>query len=113
MVSSHEARTAGILLFMGKLDPLKGVRPLLKACRAVPDVKLVLAGRVDEQFAAELRTLLPHNARYVGQKIGRTAATSGRRDVDGAPSLCYENQPFSILEAFACGKPVIARTLEG
>ena len=27
------------------------------------------------------------------------------------PSLCYENQPFSILEAFASGKPVIASNL--
>jgi len=29
------------------------------------------------------------------------------------PSICYENQPFSILEAFAYGKPVIASNFGG
>jgi glycosyltransferase involved in cell wall biosynthesis len=29
------------------------------------------------------------------------------------PPLSYENQPFSILEAFACGKPAIASELAG
>jgi glycosyltransferase involved in cell wall biosynthesis len=38
--------------------------------------------------------------------------------LDGAravvvPSLWYENQPFSILEAFATGKPVISSDLGG
>jgi glycosyltransferase involved in cell wall biosynthesis len=29
------------------------------------------------------------------------------------PSICYENAPLSILESFACGKPVIASRIGG
>ncbi|RLA99214.1 MAG: hypothetical protein DRG83_13370 [Deltaproteobacteria bacterium] len=104
----------GYLLFMGKLEPIKGIYPLLEACRTTPEVHLVLAGRVEEPLASQLSELLPPNATYVGMKHGKEL----RSLLQGAlavvlPSLCYENQPFSILEAFACGKPVIASDLGG
>ncbi len=104
----------GYLLFLGKLDPIKGVRPLLEACRMAPKVKLMLAGSMDESMSQELLGPLPANAQYVGMKYGQEL----RKLVRGAlgvvlPSLCYENQPYSILEAFANAKPVIASALGG
>jgi glycosyltransferase involved in cell wall biosynthesis len=107
-------RDEGYLLFLGKLEPIKGIRPLLEACRLAPEVRLILAGRVEEPLASELPTLLPPNAQYVGMKQGEEL----RQLLHNAlavvlPSLWYENQPFSILEAFACGKPVVASNLGG
>ena len=102
------------LLFLGKLDPLKGIRPLLEACRLVPEIKLILAGRVEHLFAEELTRILPPNAQYVGMKHGQELHQLLCNALAVVvPSLYYENQPFSILEAFASGKPVIASDLGG
>jgi glycosyltransferase involved in cell wall biosynthesis len=104
----------GYLLFFGRLGPIKGIGPLLEASRQTPDVSLVLAGRVEESLAGTLPSMLPPNATYVGMKHGDEL----QRLLCGAtavvvPSVWYENQPFSILEAFAAAKPVIASDLGG
>ena len=73
-----------------------------------------MAGRVEEPIASKLPELLPPNAKYVGMKHGdelRSLLLGSRAVV--VPSLCYENQPFSIIEAFAAAKPVIASDLGG
>lgn len=102
------------LLFLGKLDAIKGIQILLDACRLAPDVKLVIAGRVEEPLASRLPALLPSNARYVGMKHGDDLRSLLRNALAViVPSLWYENQPYSILEAFASGKPVIASDLGG
>lgn len=104
----------GYLLFIAKLAPLKGIYPLLEACRQVPEVRLKIAGRVDDVIATQLPALLPPNAEYVGMKQRdelRQLLLGARAVV--LPSLWYENQPFSITEAFAAGKPVIASDLGG
>lgn len=104
----------GYFLFLGRLASIKGIYQLLKACRILPDARLIIAGRVDENLASELPQLLPKNANYVGIKHGeelKQLLTNALALV--LPSLCYENQPFSILEAFANGKPVIASNIGG
>jgi glycosyltransferase involved in cell wall biosynthesis len=102
------------LLFLGKLEPIKGIRPLLEAYRLAPEVRLILAGRVEEPLASELPTLLPPNVKHIGIKYGRELQQLlHNAQAVVLPSLCYENQPFSILEAFACSKPVIASDLGG
>lgn len=56
-----------------------------------------------------LRTL-----KYVGLKHGQELIDLVRNSLAIVlPSICYENQPFSILEAFASGKSVIASDLGG
>ena len=104
----------GYLLFLGKLEPIKGIYPLLQAARQVPDVPLLLAGGLNEPLASRLDTLLPANARY----LGMCTREEVKRLLSGAralvlPSIWYENQPFAILEAFAAGKPAIASDLGG
>lgn len=104
----------GYFLFIAKLEPLKGIYPLLEACRQAPDVRLKIAGRADDAIFRQLPQLLSTNAEYIGMKQGdelRELVLQARAIV--IPSLWYENQPFSILEAFAAGKPVIASDLGG
>jgi len=102
------------LLFLGRIEPIKGIFPLLNACKQIPEVNLVIAGRVSESLAYKLHKLLPSNAKFVGMlhrdKLKRFLFDSTAVVV---PSVWYENQPFSILEAFAASKPVIASDLGG
>ena len=104
----------GYILFMGRLEPIKGIYPLLEACKRAPNVRLVLAGRTEEPILSQLPALLPPNAAHVGMKHGedlRNLLLNCRAVI--VPSLWYENQPFSIIEAFGAGKPVIASDLGG
>jgi glycosyltransferase involved in cell wall biosynthesis len=104
----------GYFLFLGKLEPIKGIYQLLEASRIAQDAKLILAGRVEEPLASELSNLLSSNAQYVGVKQGRELQELLQDALALVlPSIWYENQPFAILEAFARGKPVIASRLGG
>ncbi len=107
-------RNRGYLLYLSRLEPIKGILSILKACRLVPEINLVIAGPVREPLSSQLPELLPFNAKYVGMKQGselRRILFESSAVVH--PSLLYENQPFSIMEAFAAGKPVIASDLGG
>ncbi len=104
----------GYLLFLGRLENIKGIDVLLEAARRAPGVPIIIAGRVEEPLASRLPDILPENATYVGLKQGEELDTLTREALAVVqPSICYENQPFSTLEAFAAGKPVIASDLGG
>jgi glycosyltransferase involved in cell wall biosynthesis len=113
-LSGPSEPTGDYLLFMGRLERIKGVFTLLEACRLAPEVKLILAGAADPMIEHEVVAQLPPNARYVGLQQGEALSQllAGARGVV-VPSLWYENQPFSILEAFGARKPVIASNLGG
>ncbi len=104
----------GYILFLGKLEAIKGIEVLIEAARRAPNVAVTIAGRVEEPLASRLPDILPGNAAYVGLKHGQELADLTRNALAVVvPSIWYENQPFSILEAFAAGKPVIASDLGG
>lgn len=104
----------GYILYLGRLEAIKGIYMLLKAARHIPNVKILLAGRLAEEIEPRLNSLLPSNVEYLGIKSGQELDTIRRNALAFVvPSIWYENQPFSILEAFASGKPVIASNLGG
>jgi glycosyltransferase involved in cell wall biosynthesis len=104
----------GYILFFGRLDPIKGIYTLLEAAKKIPGVRIVCAGRINEVEGTKMRAQFGKNLEYVGFKTGEELRELVRRCRGVVvPSLCYENQPFSILEAFAAGKPVIASDLGG
>lgn len=100
------------VLFAGRLSPEKGVVTLLRAWRMLPWVPLLLAGdgpllerTVQQAGAAALRG---------GVKVlGRLARDGLFQLMKEArflvfPSQWYESFPMVIVEAFACGLPVVA-----
>ena len=93
-------------LYVGRLSPEKGLRPLVQAWRGVP-ARLVLVG--DGPEAARLRSSLPPNVELrppvPPREVPRLLA-SARALV--LPTLSYEGAPRGIVEAFAAGVPVLA-----
>ncbi|MER7166921.1 glycosyltransferase [Micromonospora sp. NPDC000207] len=107
----------GSVVFAGRLSPEKGVDVLIEAVAQLPDgVRLDVAG--DGPARADLTDLAarraPGRVRFHGrldkarlQDLLRSGA------VAAVPSRWNENQPMAVLEAFACGLPVVATDLGG
>jgi glycosyltransferase involved in cell wall biosynthesis len=108
-----EARDAPLAVCVGRLCRQKGQDLLLRAWPAVlgevPDAHLVLVG--DGPDRARLEASSPHNVRIVGEQddIPRWLAAS---DVVALPSR-WEGMAFTVLEAMACGRSVVATDVTG
>jgi len=93
------------LLFVGRLSIEKGMATLAAAMALLPDAQLRVAGDgpeaglLDGMASVAKLGSLPGEA--VRQEMSRAAALV-------VPSICYENFPRTLVEAFACGLPVIA-----
>lgn len=93
------------LLFVGRLSVEKGVVTLAAAMVRLPDAQLRVAGDgpeaglLDGVAGVSRLGSLPGEA--VRQEMVRAMALV-------VPSICYENFPRTIAEAFASGLPVIA-----
>lgn len=108
------------ILFVGRLHPVKGVQYLIRAMENVleeiPDVKLVLVG--DGEDRARLETLsvqlgIQKSVQFVGIVPHEKVHTFMQQaDIFVLPSLS-EGFPGVILEAMACGLPVVATRVGG
>ena len=93
------------LLFVGRLSVEKGVSTLAAAMALLPDAQLRVAGDGPEAG------LLDGVAGVT--RLGSLPGEAVRGEMSHAlalvvPSICYENFPRTIAEAFACSLPVIA-----
>jgi len=96
-------------VYVGRLSPEKGVRLLLEAWREMQGVPLTVVGSGPDE--AELRRLAEDIAgvRFTGHLPPDGVVTElSRAAFLVAPSLCYENFPLVVVEAMACGRPVVA-----
>src|SRR5205823_5487681 len=116
-VGERGVENGGAVAFAGRLSPEKGVDTLIDAvARVEGPVRLDVAGEGPD------RARLGDLADRVG---GGRIRFLGRLDSDAidalisesvavvVPSRWYENQPMTVLEAFARGTPVIATSIGG
>lgn len=110
------------LLFFGRLSVEKGVDTLLRAFDAAlpslpQDMRLVVVG--DGPDAADLKTLASSlgcasRIEFAGyQTGGALQAYVERASLAIASSRWRENMPYSIVEAFAAGTPVVGTDIGG
>jgi glycosyltransferase involved in cell wall biosynthesis len=102
-------------LFVGRLTSEKGVDVLLRAAGQVRhrDFSLQIVGD------GSLRGAVDHAAARSGGRIRAAGALSRQGCLEAmrralfvvVPSICYENFPLALVEAFACGTPVLASRL--
>jgi glycosyltransferase involved in cell wall biosynthesis len=102
-------------LFVGRLVAHKGVRALLRALRRLPEARLLVAG--DGPLRAEVERAtgeLAGRLRWLGFVQEETLRMLLERCLAVVvPSEWYENCPYSILEALAAGRPVVASRIGG
>jgi len=116
-VASYQPRYGGRdFIYSGRLVVEKGIETLIEAAARVRGTRVLIAGDGPRRNALETLSgeLGAQNVEFLG------FVDRGRlhERVLGAlcvvmPSIWYENFPYSILEAFALGKPVIASDIGG
>ncbi len=101
--------------FIGSFNAVKGIEVLLRAFDGLEGVELILYGRDPDNRLAPFAHLLAQ-----GHVVHRGFLTDERKpaalaelDCLVVPSVCYENSPLVIQEAFAAGVPVLASNIGG
>lgn len=109
------SRAQPYVVFSGRLSEEKGLRVLISAWQAVPDVPLLIIG--DGPLRNELQNFVYKNSLNVSflgmlprQKALKTVAAASCLI---APSLWFEGMPMVILEAWALGVPVVGSRIGG
>ena len=108
-----ERTDAGYALFVGRLSPEKGVRPLLDAWRLLGQrIRLRIIGDGPESGAVTEAVQAGVAIDYLGRQSPEAVAAA----MAGAsflvfPSVWYETFGLTIIEAYAAGLPVLASDL--
>ncbi|MBR0829854.1 glycosyltransferase family 4 protein [Bradyrhizobium manausense] len=98
-------------LFVGRLSDEKGVRDLVEAWREI-DYPLTIVG--GGPLERSLRAISPPHVRYTGFAPPDEVRLMMKRSAFLVfPSRWYEGLPMVIVEAFACGLPVLGTALGG
>ncbi len=104
------------IVYLGRLSKEKGLFTLLEAVKQIKKVNLKLIGRgpLEEKLKAKVKNEKISNVEFIGFKIGKELQKILKNSLFIVlPSECYENNPRSIIESFAIGKPVIGANIGG
>ena len=96
-------------LYVGRISKEKGVNILVDAFANLKSEKILIVGEGPEKANLELLSLHNSNINFMGKK-SKSEVLDLMQQCKALifPSICYEGLPFTILEAFASGTPVIA-----
>ena len=99
-------------LFVGRLEPIKGLDEVIDAFVRQNDADLLIIGDGSHREALHLRAGNHPCVRFLGHVPYEQLATFYRHAVALiVPSLCFETFGIILIEAFSHGTPVIARRL--
>lgn len=104
------------IVFVGRLEQIKGVKTLLEAMKSCPDVSIKIVGTGTQEI--ELKNFKEiHNLDNV-EFLGKKSRQQTLQIINAAkflicPSECYEVLGFTVVEAMALGKAVIGAAIGG
>jgi glycosyltransferase involved in cell wall biosynthesis len=116
-VAAATAPGNGRVVFAGRLSDEKGVDTLVEAVAATPGLEADVAG--DGPVRPALEALTAERGAAARVRFHGRLPFEGVQELLRAssvavcPSRWYENQPLAVLEAFACGLPVVGTGLGG
>jgi glycosyltransferase involved in cell wall biosynthesis len=95
--------------FLGRVDPSKGVAELVNAFLGLPagSAHLHIAGRGPRDYVERVRTMAAGRTEIHWLGFVRPEALLSQIDVLVVPSLWQDTAPTVVLEAIACGIPVL------
>lgn len=103
------------VVYFGRLSPEKGLFTLLNAVKGLDvQLKIIGDGPIKRQLEQKVSDEKISNVVFTGYKKGKEL----KREIQNAvatitPSEWYENNPRTIIESFALGKPVIGSRIGG
>lgn len=108
------------LIFLGRVDPTKGLHVVLRALQKIPEtpVHLNVYGIVQEnsEYVESVRALVEADPRVSWREPVASSKVPDRiraHDALVVPSQWLETGPLVVYEAFAAGRPVIGSDLGG
>lgn len=104
------------IVYFGRLSGEKGLHTLIDAVKDIDGVllKIIGEGPLKERLKLEIMKKGIRNVEFLGYKTGEDLKNAIRQSMFFVlPSECYENNPLSIIEGFALGKPGIGARIGG
>jgi len=103
------------IVYVGRLSQEKGVETLMDAVNDIDiNLKIIGQGPQSEYLKKKKRDQGMHNIDFLGHLSGKSLQDEIRNSMFLiTPSQWYENNPLTVIEAFALGKPVIGARIGG
>lgn len=117
---SASAEKPFTILYVGRMDPRKGAKFLFAALpeleKHIPNYKIVVVGTgwMKKYYDAQIPLMLRHRVEFKGYVApADLPAYYQQADVYCSPSTGNESFGIVLLEAMACGTPVVASDIDG
>src|SRR5262249_32608646 len=107
--------TQSYVVTVARLVPEKGVHDLISAVAGVPEIAaLIVVGAADHrsEYANQLKAQAPSKVRFVGEQPHDVTLDILRGARVFALPSSHEGLPIALLEALACGTPVVASRID-
>ncbi len=96
--------------YLGRYSEEKGIHTLVKAAKALPDIRFIFAG--SGPFEDEVNSVSNiKNMGFVAEKERDMLLSAAEFSL--IASECYENCPFTVMESLTLGTPVIGADIGG
>jgi len=103
----------GYILYFGRLSPEKGVHNLIEAAK-ICGCRLVIVGTGPQEEELKAQADGIAGIEFKGYQTGDALWNYVKKSCCVVmPSACYENGPYSAMEAMALGKPLIVSRIGG
>lgn len=103
------------IVYVGRLSYEKGLETLINAVRGMPvQLKIIGDGPLREFLDEKVHIERINNVVFLGYRTGEDLKNEIRKSMFLIiSSECYENNPRSVIEAFALGKPAVGARIGG